>query len=162
MLRLPISTLAFQVHMIAASNSLGRSQKYLFVFAQILYGLLLHSPWLQNISFLGLWVLLVLEGILSFEPLDLWCMPGKLTRRKRRLWGQHDMYLISRMKNLPFATCFLWVFHFISRQSISPFITKMILSHQKDVSIFDSQSLCILMVCIYICASLNTILQLIL
>lgn len=94
---------------------------YLFVFAQTLYGLLLHSPWWKNVSFLGLWVLLVLEGIFWFEALDLWCMAGKLARRKRRLWGEHDICLVSRMKKLPFATCFLWVLYLITRQSILHF-----------------------------------------
>lgn len=64
MLRLPMSALAFQVHMTVTSTSLGRSQKYLFVFAQTLYGLLLLSSWLQNVSILGLCVLLVLERML--------------------------------------------------------------------------------------------------
>lgn len=124
MLRLPISTLAFQVHRIGTSTSLGRSQIFFFLFAQTLYGLLQHSPWLQGISFLGLQVLLVLERILWFEAVDLWCMPWQLARRKRRLWGQHDTFLVSCMKQLPFAACFLLVLHLISRQSTLHFDEK--------------------------------------
>lgn len=108
---------------------MGRSQKCLFVFTQTLYGLLLPSHVLQNVSFLGLWVLLVLEGILWFEALDLWCVPGKLTRRKGRLSGQHDVCLVSHTKKLPFATCFLWVLHLIIQAEYAPLSLKRWFSH---------------------------------
>ena len=85
MVMLPTSALALELHVARTSPCLGRSQKYLFGFAQASYDLLLCSHFVQNVSLSGLWFLLVLEKIFWSEALGLWHMPGKLARRKGRV-----------------------------------------------------------------------------
>lgn len=124
-------------------TSLGRSQKYLFVFAQTLYGLLLHSPQLQNVSFLGLWVLLILRRnfmVWGSWPMVYACEAGQ--EEKKTMGPTWAMSCVPKGKNFPLQLAFCGFFTSYSGRVHSTFIKKMVLPYLKDVCIFDSQTFC--------------------